>query len=72
MKKVIRLKNLGCANCAAKMEREIGRIDGVNNASVNFITQKLTFETEETSLEDIMESVEKIIKKIEPSCSLNV
>ena len=41
MKKVYKMQDLDCANCAAKMEREISKIDGVVKASVNFMTQKL-------------------------------
>jgi copper chaperone CopZ len=74
MKKVFKLADLGCANCAAKMEREINKLNGVNNATVNFITQKLTMDLEEgleeTSFDEIISSARKIIKKIEPSCSL--
>ena len=36
MKKVIRLQDLDCANCAAKMERGIEKIKGVNSVSVDF------------------------------------
>jgi copper chaperone CopZ len=70
MKKVFKLEDLGCANCAAKMEREIVKIDGVNSATVNFITQKLTIDAVEDSFEDIMKSVQKTVKKIEPYCSV--
>ena len=38
MKKVYKLQDLDCANCAAKMERAINKIDGVEAASVNFLT----------------------------------
>ncbi len=42
MKKTYKLQDLDCANCAAKMEDAIGRLDGVSSARVNFMTQKLT------------------------------
>ena len=42
MKKVYKMKELDCANCAAKMERGISLIDGVKACNVNFIMQKLT------------------------------
>ncbi len=70
MKKVFKLEDLGCANCAAKMEREINKIDGVNNATINFMTQKLTIESEEQGLDDILKAIQKAIKKFEPDCSL--
>ena len=37
MKKTFRMTDLDCANCAAKMENAIKKIDGVTNASVNFL-----------------------------------
>ena len=41
MKKKFILKGLDCADCAAKMERAINKLDGVKEATVNFMTQKL-------------------------------
>lgn len=71
MKKSYRLKNLDCANCALKMENEIKKIDGVTNASVSFMTQRMTIETEDgKSLEDIMKTVVEICKKVEPDCTI--
>ncbi|MDF2537928.1 MAG: heavy metal transporter [Herbinix sp.] len=66
MKKTFRLEGLGCANCAAKMETAIKKLDGVWEASVNFITTKLVIEGEEEKMAGIMTESEKIIKKIEP------
>lgn len=68
MKKTFKLENLGCASCAAKMEDAIQKIDGVTNASVNFIMQKLTLETEGEDISDIVKKAIKICKKIEPDC----
>ena len=68
MRKVYKLENLDCANCAAKMETAINKLDGVESASVNFMTQKLTIYTEDSLLDDVVEQVGKIIKKIEPDC----
>lgn len=68
MKKNYRLNNLGCANCASKMEREIGKLEGVNSATVNFMMQKLTIDAVDEGFDDVMASVQKIIKKIEPDC----
>ena len=44
MKKKFKLEDLDCANCAAKMEEAIKKIPGVNDASVSFMTQKMTVE----------------------------
>ena len=39
MKKKFKLTDLDCANCAAKMEDAIKKLDGVNDASVSFMMQ---------------------------------
>lgn len=70
MKKTFRLEGLGCANCAAKMEKKISELDGVDSASVNFITTKLIIEAEEDKIDGIIKSAEKIVKKIEPDTKL--
>ena len=66
MKKTFHLEGLGCANCAAKMEREIGKLDGVQSATVNFMTTKMVIECEDDKMETLVPAAEKIIKKIEP------
>mgnify|MGYP000871424287 CR=1 FL=1 len=70
MKKTFRLEGLGCANCAAKMEREINKIDGVQSATVNFMTTKMVIEGEDEKIETIVPAAEKIIKKIEPGVNV--
>jgi len=66
MKKRFKLEGLECANCAAKMERAINELDGVKEATVNFMTQKLVIEGEDEKMPTIIEEAEKIVKKIEP------
>ena len=70
MKKVYRLENLGCASCAAKMERAISRIDGVESASVGFMTRRLTIEAEESDLEAILDKAQSLISKYEKDCKI--
>ena len=70
MKKVFKLEDLDCANCAAKMERAIAKIDGVSSANVSFMSQRLTIEAEDAKFEDIMKSVVKTCKKVEPDCRI--
>jgi cation transport ATPase len=65
MKKKFILEGLGCANCAAKMERAINKLAGVKEATVNFMTQKLIIEGEDEKMPEIVQEAEKIIKKIE-------
>ncbi|MCR4615673.1 MAG: heavy-metal-associated domain-containing protein [Clostridiales bacterium] len=69
MKKIFKLEDLDCANCAAKMEEKINKIDGVKSASVSFVTQKMTIETDD-DIDEIMKKVVKICKKIEPDMSI--
>lgn len=70
MRKVYQLENLDCANCAAKMENAIREIKGVLNVNVSFMTQKLTIETEESQLEEVMAKVIKVMNKVEPDCEI--
>ena len=70
MKKRYLIEDLCCANCAAKMEENIRKIEGVNSANVNFLTQKLTLDADEARLDSILDEAERIIQKIEPDCVL--
>ena len=68
MKKTYSLEELDCANCAAKMEAAINKIDGVIEAKVSFMTQKLTIEADEKDFDKILKAAQKAIKKVEPDC----
>lgn len=70
MKKVYKLENLDCANCAAKMEAAINKIDGVEKATISFMTQKLTLEADEAKLSDILKKAAKACRKVESDCEL--
>jgi cation transport ATPase len=66
MKKKFILEELDCADCAAKIEHAVNKLDGVKEATVNFMTQKLVIEGEDEKMPTIMQEAEKIVKKIEP------
>lgn len=69
MKKTFDLEDLDCANCAARMENGIKKLDGVKDASVSFITQKMTVETEDgVDFDELMKRVVKTVRKVEPDC----
>lgn len=70
MKKKFKLVDLDCANCAAKMEAAIKKIDGVNDASVSFMTQKLMVDAEDSRFEEILKQIVKACKKVEPDCTI--
>ena len=63
MKKSYKLIDLDCANCAAKMENAIKKIDGVNDASVSFMSQRLTVDADDGRFGEIMKQVVKTCKK---------
>ncbi|MBS3984382.1 MAG: cation transporter [Selenomonadales bacterium] len=64
MKKKFILEGLDCADCAAKIEHAVNKLDGVKEATVNFMTQKLVIEGEDEKMPTIMQEAEKIVKKI--------
>ena len=72
MKKKFKLTDLDCANCAAKMEDAIRKIEGVENASVSFMTQKMTIEAAEDQFDRIMQEVVAVCIKVEPDCVINL
>lgn len=70
MKKKFKLQDLDCAHCAAKMEDGIRKIDGVKDATISFMAQKLTIEAEDDRFEEIMKQVVKVCSKVEPDCKI--
>ena len=70
MKKVFKLEDLDCANCAAKMEDAINKMEAVNSARVNFMTQKLTIDISDEEFDATMDEVQKAISKVEPDCRI--
>ena len=72
MKKKFKLTNLDCANCAAKMENAIKKIDGVRDANVSFMTQKMTIEADDSRFDEIMEDVQSVCRKVEPDCTIQM
>ena len=72
MKKSYKLIDLDCAICAAKMENAIKKIDGVNDASVSFMSQRLTVDADDGRFEEIMKQVVKTCKKVEPDCTVQL
>ena len=72
MKKKCKLTDLDCANCAAKMEDAIKKLDGVNDASVSFMMQKMTIDADDARFDEIMKEVVEVCKKVEPDCIINM
>ena len=72
MKKKFKLTDLDCAKCAAKMEDAIKKLDGVNDASVSFMMQKMTIDADDARFDEIMKEVVEVCKKVEPDCIINM
>jgi copper chaperone CopZ len=70
MKKVLMMDNLDCANCAAKMQENVKKIDGVEDCSVSFMSQKMTLVYDETKEKEIFKAVQKAVRKVDPDCSV--
>ena len=63
MKKKFKLTNLDCA---------IKKIDGVRDANVSFMTQKMTIEADDSRFDEIMEEVQSVCRKVEPDCTIQM
>ena len=70
MKKKFKMKDLDCANCAAKMKESIKKIDGVNDATVSFMTQKMMVDAVDDRFDEIMQEVVRVCAKVEPDCQI--
>lgn len=70
MKKTYKIE-VDCANCANLMEDAARKTAGVQNATVNFMTQKMIVEFEEgKEPSSVMAGVVKACKKVEPDCEI--
>ena len=70
MKKTFKLDEIDCANCAAKLERKISKVDGVKSCRIAFMTQKLTLEASDDDFDDVLERVETLVAREEPDCEI--
>ena len=70
MKNKYKIKGLDCANCAAKLESEIQKVEGVSDASISFMTERLVINCADECKEDVIEKVKKAIKKEEPDVTI--
>ena len=65
-----KIKGLDCANCAAELERAIQKVEGIENATISFMTEKMQLEFDEIQKEEIINRVKKVIKKEEPDVTI--
>ena len=72
MKKTFHLIDLDCANCAAKMEAAIKKLDGVTDATVSYVLQTLTLEASDDVFDKVLKQAVKAIHRVEPDCEIEV
>ena len=72
MKKSFKIEDLDCAHCAAKIEDEIRKLDGVNSVSVNFLAQKLVLDADDAKFDAALKEAVDVFAKIEPDSSVIV
>ncbi len=70
MKKVFRLDEIDCANCALKLEHALKKINGVEDVKVNFLSQKLTLTAEDACFDTVFQEVVRTTRKLEPDCEI--
>ena len=70
MRKNYILEDLDCANCAAKIEEGVRKIEGVIECSVSFVTEKMIVEIEDGKEREVEKEIKKVVKKIEPDTTL--
>lgn len=71
MKKVFKVKNMCCPNCAASVERKLNKLPGVVKATINFMMEKLVVEIEEEDYQDTITNIVAVCKKLEPDWELS-
>ena len=70
MKKVFKLEGLDCAHCAAKIEERVSKLEGVKSVVINFMTTKMTLESIDENIGEVVEKVKKLINEIEPDVNM--
>lgn len=68
MKKVFRMEDLDCANCAAKMEDAIRKIEGVTYVSISFMAQRMTLEAPDDGFDEVAKKAAKAVQKVDSDC----
>ena len=69
MKKKLKI-DVDCANCAAKMESAVKKLDGVTDAAISFMSQRLILEADEDRFDSVLKEVIRTCKRVEPDCEL--
>ena len=65
MKKTFNIE-VDCANCAAKIENKVSKIDGVNECRINFMSQKMILDAHDDRFDEVLDELIKKAQRIEP------
>ena len=68
MRKIVRFTGVCCANCAAKLERSLEKIDGINSVQLNFMAQRVNFDIDDNKYEEVINKIKEVTNKVLPEC----
>ena len=68
MRKVFEMEDLDCANCAAKMEEAIRKLEGVTYVSISFMAQRMTLEADDAVFDKVAKEAAKACRKVDADC----
>ena len=68
MRKIVRFTGVCCANCAAKLERALEKIDGINSVQLNFMAQRVNFDIDDNKYEEVVKKIKEVTEKALPEC----
>ncbi|MEG2322987.1 MAG: heavy metal-associated domain-containing protein [Anaerovoracaceae bacterium] len=70
MKRSFKLENLDCANCAAKMEKAINKLNTVEEATISFMAARLTITADDQTFNETIDKAQAAISKVESNCKI--
>ena len=71
MRKSYELENLECANCAAKMERDISAFPEVKKCTITFMTSRMSITiADDADLNDVLDRAQKVMRSYEKDCTI--
>lgn len=65
-----KIEGLDCANCANELEESLRKIDLIENVSISFMMERLTFSCSEDNLNNALKQIKKTIKREEPDVTI--
>ena len=68
MRKIVRFTGICCANCAARLERALEKIDGINSVQLNFMAQRVNFDIDDNKYEEVVKKIKEVTEKVLPEC----